>query len=280
MDRIFRIGDFCFRLICGEGIVPPEHFMVFAAESREPEYTYSLEYGRNFPACSGAAETSQPDLVVFQEGGLETRYIGVKGAAGYFACYQEESDRSARVIIDPDVRWLDVDPVFVSLLALERRMNDWDGLILHCAYLAHQGSAILFSAPSGTGKSTQAGLWEQYRGGKTVNGDRCLLQKIDGQWHARGWPVCGSSGICENRDLPVRAIVMLSQGKTDTAQKFSPFRAFSQLYPQVTVNYWNREAQNKAMGLLEEIVSRVPVIHLSCTISEHAVACLEEKLRD
>lgn len=278
MDRIFQIGNFCFRLICGDGIVPPDHFMQFAVEAAVPEYTYTLEYADSFPQTEGNLTLSRPDFQIFRNEGLETRYLGIRGVPGWHACYREESGNSARVFLKPDIQHLDVDSMFVSLLALERRMNDRDGLILHCAYLAYQGGAILFSAPSGTGKSTQAGLWEQYRGGTTVNGDRCLLQRIDGQWHARGWPVCGSSGICLNRDTPVRAIVMLSQGKSDAAKRLKLRNGFLQIYPQLTVNSWNRRAQQRAMDLLEQIVTEVPILHLSCTISENAVKALEKSL--
>lgn len=275
MDKIFQIGDFCFRLICADGIMPPENFMRFAVEAGTPEYTYTLEYAEHFPQAEGVPALTRPDFQVFRNGSLETRFLGIRGVPGWHACYREENEQSARVFLAPDTPHMDVDPMFVSLLALERRMNDRDGLVLHCAYVEHQGSAILFSAPSGTGKSTQAGLWERYRGAKTVNGDRCLLQRIDGRWYARGWPVCGSSGICENRDVPVRAIVMLSQGETDTIEKLSPLRSFSQVYPQITVNSWNRQAQQRAMDLVERLTTEVTICYLRCTISENAVNLLE-----
>ena len=53
-----------------------------------------------------------------------------------------------------------IDPMFTSLLALERRLVKKNSMILHCAYVEYQGEAILFSAPSETGKTTQANLWK------------------------------------------------------------------------------------------------------------------------
>lgn len=277
MERHFRIGDFSFRLIHPDCITPPENFLLFQADVT-PEYTYTMEFSDSFPLPEGEPISRNPDLLVYRRGGLETRYIGLKGSQGAYGCYVEESPCSARVYIAPNLDSLHIDPVFCSLLALERRLIEKSSLILHSAYLDHEGRAILFSAPSGVGKSTQAGLWEQYRGGKTVNGDRCLLQKIGGKWFARGWPVCGSSGICKNQDTPIRALVTLSQAPADTVSKVPPSRAFSMLYSQITVNYWNREAQAKAMDLLERLVSEVSVYHLSCTISENAVQTLEQVL--
>lgn len=46
-------------------------------------------------------------------------------------------------------------------------------LVLHSAYIVtRQGEGILFSGPSGIGKSTQAALWQRYGAAQTVNGDR------------------------------------------------------------------------------------------------------------
>ena len=41
--------------------------------------------------------------------------------------------------------------------------------LLHASYVLHEGKAILFSAPSVTGKSTQARYWERERGSTVVN---------------------------------------------------------------------------------------------------------------
>lgn len=51
-------------------------------------------------------------------------------------------------------------------------------LVLHSAYIVtRQGEGILFSGPSGIGKSTQAALWQHYGAAQTVNGDRALVRK-------------------------------------------------------------------------------------------------------
>lgn len=154
-----------------------------------------------------------------------------------------------------------------------------DSLILHCAYVRCQRRAILFSAPSGVGKSTQADLWKRFRQSETINGDRALLRKIDGVWNACGWPVCGSSEICHAEDTPIRAIVMLRQGKENHAERLSLSQAFSLLYAQITVNRWNVDFVQRALSLLEELIREVPVYQLTCTISRTAVEVLEDALQ-
>lgn len=204
----------------------------------------------------------------------------MKGTEGYYACYQEVASDKARVLLARDrIQGLHIDPVFTSLLALERRLIARDSLILHCAYMVYQGESILFSAPSETGKTTQANLWEKYRGSRTVNGDRALLGKRKGRWTAQGWPVCGTSEVCHNEEFPIRAVVMLSQAKENQAQQLPPGRAFPLLYSQITVNKWNIKDHLHAIDLIQELAEGVPVFHLGCTISEEAVDCLEEALK-
>lgn len=282
MDRLFRIGDFTFRMVCPAEAVPPENFMLFACGencAEEAAYTYTIEVADAFPAPRGERIAAHPDLMVYQQDGREMRYIGIKGTPGSYAYYEETDGTHAHVLVArAAAEMIYVDPMWLSLLAMERRLIGRGAITLHCAYMRYKDEAILFSAPSGTGKTTQATLWEQYRGSRVINGDKSLLQQIDGRWTARGWPVCGSSGICHNEDTPIRAIVMLSQGKTDTIRRLSPFQAFTQIYSQITINSWNREAQQRSMDLIEALVAQVPVYHLSCTISENAVKCLESAL--
>ena len=173
-----------------------------------------------------------------------------------------------------------IDPMFTSLLALERRLVKKNSMILHCAYVEYQGEAILFSAPSETGKTTQANLWEKYRGSRTVNGDRSLLGKINGRWTAQGWPVCGTSEVCNNEAIPIKAVVMLSQAKENKAEIMTPGHAFSLLYSQITVNKWNSIDHIHILDLIEDFLGSVPVLHLGCTISEEAVICLEKVLNN
>lgn len=186
----------------------------------------------------------------------------------------------ARIFLHPDrIENLNSDPVFVSLFALERRMPAKNALILHCAYISYKNQAILFSAPSGIGKTTQARLWEKYRGSRTVNGDRALLRIKDGQWHAEGWPVCGTSGICRNEGLPLGAIVLLSQGTHDKVSFTKSSETFKLLYAQITVNSWQANAVRRTICLSEHLLQTVPVFQFQCTISGHAVDKLDHALQ-
>ena len=223
--------------------------------------------------------TERQDIQIYSEANLESRKIGFSNRNDFYAYYQEISIQNAKIHISIEkLSVLNIDTIFTSLLALERRLIWKKALILHCAYTVYKGKAILFSAPSGIGKSTQAELWKQYRGSRIVNGDRALLRKIDGVWSACGWPVCGSSDICESEDTPLYTIVMLRQGETNYIERLSPIQAFTQLYAQTTINQWNPAFVQRAMELIEDLIGQVPVYQLTCNMTEDAVKCLEQAI--
>ena len=281
MEKTFQTGSFSFRLRFPEELVLPADMEKFAVEKESADYTYTITIVDILPEAEGELLVNRVDLQVFRNGeGLESRLIGVKGEERPYALYRETAQKHAQVFVG---RWyLDgvakYEVVFLSLLALERRLSERPCLILHCAYLEYQGKAMLFSAPSGTGKTTQAGLWEQYRGSRTVNGDKALLEYDGKAWTANGWPVCGSSEICNNKSYPVRAIVMLSQAKENRISRLKGLEALRKVMEQITINAWNSEFQIQAMDELEILLKEVPVYHLECDISEDAVRCLEDVL--
>ena len=278
MNDLFTVGSLCFRITLDERIEIPENFLKFRCGDT-PNYTYTIRVDESFPEPSGKILARREDLIVAQNQWGECRWIGIKGNPHFYAYYEETGPESVEILLRMDLyQRLNCDPVFTSLLALERRQMGLDALVLHCAYIEYKGEAILFSAPSETGKTTQANLWEQYRGARTVNGDRGLIQKVDGRWIVRGWPVCGSSEVCHNEDMPIRAIVMLSQAPEDRVEKLHPAKAFSQIYSQITINRWNRETNLRTMELLEDLIGEVPVYHLACTMNETAVQTLEKAI--
>lgn len=278
MVKSFQIGGFSFQIISREKITIPENFLKFQISNREiPSFTYQMFLSPAVFMQDEEVLTVRDDLIVYKTKIGEGRLLRFKGQKAY-ANYRETDAHAAEIIVENEAIEDPVDTLFTSLFALERRMIVHGALILHCAYIECRGKGILFSAPSGVGKSTQAALWEKYRNGKVINGDRALLRKDDGKWMACGWPVCGSSGICHQKNVPIHAIVMLQQGQENQVVRLSPGKAFGQIYPQITINQWNPEFVQTAMNGIEDLILQVPVWELTCDISEGAVQCLEDVL--
>ena len=150
--------------------------------------------------------------------------------------------------------------------------------VLHAAFVEWQGRGIAFTAPSGTGKSTQAALWEKYAGAETVNGDRMAFGLRAGRLWGFGIPIAGSSQIIRNRALPLGAVVLLEQGPENLVFRESPARALPFLLSQTTVNRWDGAFMDGVMDLLEALLRQLPVFRLRCRPDAGAVSCLRAAL--
>jgi hypothetical protein len=161
----------------------------------------------------------------------------------------------------------------LNALEAEHHIVRHGGILLHSSFIRVGYRAILFTAPSGTGKSTQAQLWQTHRGAQILNGDRTAVTVGAEGVKAHGIPYCGTSGICKNAELTVAAIVYLTQGKESVAQPLTGLRAFRRLWEGCSVNTWDREDVQMSTNTVTEIIRQVPVIHLSCTPVDRIVFC-------
>jgi len=150
-------------------------------------------------------------------------------------------------------------------------------LVLHSAYIVTSaGEAILFSGPSGIGKSTQAALWERCAGARVVNGDRALVDV--GKKTANGIFYAGTSGISENVTAPVRAIVLLGQGSENRVFVPSPQAAFAGVLSQCAYYEWDARSAEQMTACAARLVSDVPVLRMDCLPDATAVEALRGKL--
>lgn len=161
---------------------------------------------------------------------------------------------------------------------LEEYCLENQAVILHSASIEYRGKGILFTAPSGTGKTTQTDLWHQYLEGVTdINADRTLLQKTEQGWYACGFPLYGSVLRCEQKAKPIEAIVILGQGKENRVEELSPAEKVSLLYSESTVPS-TREYVSLAFNLLSDLIQEVKVIRYVCNMEEGAVRVLHRYL--
>lgn len=287
MKKTYKIGHVKIELHLPEEMPIPANMQKFECACSEPDRGYEMDYVSSLAETEqkfhekypGAREIKRENMRILLAPGVECRVLNFHGVDQPYAMTLEKTGQPFQVWVDEEIApLLWHDTIFVSLLALEKLMLEHNCLILHSAYMERCGKAVLFSAPSETGKSTQAGLWEKYRGTRTINGDRSLLIREPDGWYAYGWPVCGSSEICNNEAYPIQAIVMLHQAKENQVVELKGFEAVRKLMSEITINMWNAEFQMKAMDRIEEIVSEIPIYELGCDISEEAVTCLEQVL--
>jgi hypothetical protein len=163
---------------------------------------------------------------------------------------------------------------FEALMLREKRM------CLHASCIKTALGGILFSGRSGIGKSTQAALWQTYRGAELINGDRPILSREADGWLTWGSPYAGSSRCYVNASCPVRAVVMLQKSADCHLSRLSAAEAFRRIYAGLTVYRWDAAFVTDILELVEALVREIPVFEYACTPDERSVEVLERALRE
>ena len=273
----------CQKLICIEAKnFPGDNPMwaQFETESGDADISISCEIRENFPDMhaentvrSGEFRVSVSGKKVFREFSMGT----LPGAlTEYFPADTSFSKtyftkKSFPIMMDSRYMW--------SSVSLAQLMIFKNAFFMHASYVDIGGKALLFSAPCGTGKSTQAELWRKYRGADVINGDKAGIS-VCGGIYAHGLPFCGTSRICINRSLPLGAIVLLGQSPENRISRLGGIEAFQGVMKNVYLDCIAPNEQLKFTDLLIELVSAVPVYRLECTPDEDAVITLENALRN
>lgn len=212
----------------------------------------------------------------FSYKGAELTVFYQEGSHAPLLTRRKTAENRYEVCLEKDCICLYDTNLVLKLLDLPRLLLSCGGVFLHASFIRYRETGILFTAEKQVGKSTQAALWKKYRRAEIVNGDRGLLRRINGKWMACGSPYCGTSGICRNRVLPLRAIVILQQGPQNVIHAASARETAAAFLSGCTFDPETQSEQilDLALGLWKT----VPVFHLSCLPEESAVACLEQTL--
>lgn len=165
-----------------------------------------------------------------------------------------------------------------AFLSIERPLLRYNAFQLHASVIDWYEKGILFSAPSGTGKSTQANMWEKYENAVIVNGDRAIIRKKNNRFRVYGSPYAGTSGVYTNISVPICAIVILAQGKENHIEKLKSLESFKKIYSESTICAWDRQFIEEFIDLLGGLIRNIPVYYLSCRPEKAAVELLKNVL--
>ena len=148
----------------------------------------------------------------------------------------------------------------------------FDGFLLHASAVVVDGKAYLFSAASGTGKSTHTSLWLQTFGNRAyiLNDDKPALRCVDGKWYAYGTPWSGKYDINTNACVEVGGICFLRRGETNSIRPYTGAKAVFEFLQQ-TLRPKREDSRLVIMELLNRLMESVPVWQLECNMDPEAV---------
>lgn len=170
-------------------------------------------------------------------------------------------------------------PDYLETLAVYRKicegLVDRGIILVHSSVLMVDGEAVMFLAPSGTGKSTHTRLWRKVYGDRVtmINDDKPLVKVSDdnGGVHVTvyGTPWCGKHGIENNISAPVKALFLLKRNETNVVRKLTMHEAFPYVLNQ-TYRPDNAGLMRKTLILSGNMASHVGLYELGCNMQEEA----------
>ena len=163
----------------------------------------------------------------------------------------------------------------LSVMGLHSLLLARGALTLHASYIRTKGGAVLFTAPSGTGKSTQAWLWHKYVGAEIINGDRAVVRQGEENWMSHGVSVCGSSDICKNESAPLRLLVELRQGRENRVIPLTAGEKYRALVLASAFYRWDFGEAERVHQLTAVLLEQVPMVRLVCRPDQEAVQALQ-----
>ena len=163
-------------------------------------------------------------------------------------------------------------------IALCAGMLDYNVLMLHASAVCLDNEAYVFTAPSGTGKSTHAGLWLKAFGTRAyiINDDKPMLRIYEDRIEVFGSPWTGKHGRGCPGHAPLKAAVALRRGTDNSVEPISPAEAFSLLHGRAFGDA-DPEIMARTLPLKKALAERAPFFRLNMdNLKEDAAErCLE-----
>ena len=149
---------------------------------------------------------------------------------------------------------------------------DFGGFMLHSSGVAYENKAYLFSAASGTGKSTHTEIWQKVFGedkAVIINDDKPVIRADGGSFFAYGTPWSGKSDKNLNIKVPLQGICFLERSKTNHIERISSKEAVMLILNQ-TVRPPELDIMDKLLVILDGLLKTVPVYRLGCNMEDEA----------
>lgn len=163
----------------------------------------------------------------------------------------------------------EMSPAYAESLCLYRsicmKMPLYGAFLMHAAVVEVDGIAYVFTAPSGTGKSTHVQLWLDHFGprARVLNGDKPLFRFEENTLYACGTPWQGKENLGCNEMRPVQGICFLEQAPENAIRKLPLGQASRLIFKQVLIPR-EEEAFNCFWSMLDRMMNTVDFYLLQC----------------
>lgn len=186
-----------------------------------------------------------------------------------------EREKSARedALEGIPTRWF--SDGYLETLAVYRKiaekLPEYDTFLFHGSCIAVEGVGYLFTAKSGTGKSTHTRLWRELLGNraKMVNDDKPLIYLAQDEAIVYGTPWDGKHHLSNNIAVPMKAICILERSAENRIREITSSEALPMLLQQV-YRPMNAAAMARTLNLIDRLAGHVKLYRLGCNMNIEA----------
>ena len=160
---------------------------------------------------------------------------------------------------------IDYAEEFAYATAFNRAIIKYGAMLVHSSAILYRGGAYLFAARSGVGKSTHTRLWQDAFGGdvQIINDDKPVVRIFEDKCIAYGTPFDGGSGIANNVSAPLKAVVFLERGDSNTVRKAETPEILTNLYFSTT-KYVSKKTAELMLLNFEKLINLCDFYILTC----------------
>ncbi len=164
----------------------------------------------------------------------------------------------------------EIEYIFLGQL-FYRHILRHNGILLHSSAVVKDNKAYLFSAPSGTGKSTHTSLWlKTFPDAYILNDDKPAILLIDGKLYAAGTPFSGKCDLSKNEIVQLQGICFIERSIDNWIKPISKKQAIFEILNQTERIPYEKDMQ-LILDLIAQIVNYTNIYKMGCNISIDAV---------
>ena len=158
------------------------------------------------------------------------------------------------------------------------QLLDHQGMMVHASAVVLDGKAYLFSADSGTGKSTHTQLWlKRFPDAYILNDDKPAVRLQEGRLYAYGTPWSGKTDWNVNQTVPLGGLVFLQRSEQNWVRPASGSQMVNNLLKQ-TLRRLSAPRMEKMLDMADALLRNTKVLELGCNISLDAVDTVYQAL--
>lgn len=271
-------GDVPFQLV--------DSFDAFETQDGQPDLIFELHQAKTVDLSGYRLQKSFKGDLYYQIYENDGEWLKLchnsKNPSSLRWCVRHRTDEPNRYVYlifpeyEPNLK--SFDPFL--FLGLPKFLIDHSALLLHASVVCCEGQGILFTAPSGTGKSTQADLWANYHQAEILNGDRALIRHENGNYRVYGSHYAGSSYIYKDKSAPIRAIIILRQASENRISLPDRKEMFLSLLSQFLLFREDSCVMNAQIDEITALMEQVPIYLLECRPDRESSDLLYDFLKE